>query len=78
MSRIGRAFEGARRRNRAAFIPYLMAGDPSPDATVGLARALEEAGADILELGIPFSDPVADGPVLQRSAARALAQGVGV
>lgn len=78
MSRIGRAFEGARRENRAAFIPYLTAGDPSPSATVGLARALEEAGADILELGVPFSDPVADGPVLQRSAARALAEGVTV
>jgi tryptophan synthase alpha chain len=78
MSRIDRAFEIARRENRAAFIPYLTAGDPSPNATVGLARALENAGADILELGVPFSDPVADGPVLQRSAERALAAGVEV
>ncbi len=78
MSRIRRAFENARRENRAAFIPYLTVGDPSPNATAGLARALEEAGADILELGVPFSDPVADGPVLQRSAARALAEGVAV
>ena len=52
-----------------------MAGDPSSDATVALARALEGAGAEILELGVPFSDPIADGAVLQRSAARALAAG---
>lgn len=75
MSWIARAFESARRSGRAAFIPYLTAGDPSPDATLGLARALDTAGADILELGVPFSDPIADGPVLQRSAARALDAG---
>ena len=78
MSAIDRVFETARRENRAALISFLMAGDPTPEATVGLARALEEAGADILELGVPFSDPVADGPVLQRSAARARGQGVDV
>jgi len=73
--RIAAAFDRARREKRAAFIPYLTAGDPSSNATVALARALESAGADILELGVPFSDPIADGPVLQRSAARALAAG---
>ncbi|HEX9303931.1 MAG TPA: tryptophan synthase subunit alpha [Thermoanaerobaculia bacterium] len=65
----------ARSEDRAAFIPYLTAGDPSSDATVALARLLEDAGAAILELGVPFSDPIADGPVLQRSAARSLAAG---
>jgi tryptophan synthase alpha chain len=73
--RIAASFDRARRERRAAFIPYLTAGDPSPDATVELARALDRAGADILELGVPFSDPIADGPVLQRSAARALSAG---
>ena len=75
MSRISQAFERARSERRAAFIPYLTAGDPSPSATVGYARELDRAGADVLELGIPFSDPIADGPVLQRSAARALTAG---
>jgi len=74
-SRIARAFALARSEKRAAFIPYLTAGDPSPDATVALARVLEDAGAAVLELGVPFSDPIADGPVLQRSAARSLAAG---
>jgi tryptophan synthase alpha chain len=75
VSRLASAFEAARREGRAAFIPYLTAGDPSPRETVRLARALAAAGADILELGVPFSDPIADGPVLQRSAQRALAAG---
>jgi tryptophan synthase alpha chain len=75
MSRIADAFARARREGRAAFIAYLTAGDPSADATAALARAVDRAGADILELGVPFSDPIADGPVLQRSAARALAAG---
>jgi tryptophan synthase alpha chain len=75
MSRIAAAFERARRERRAAFIAFLTAGDPSADATVAMARALSRAGADILELGVPFSDPIADGPVLQRSAERALASG---
>ncbi len=76
MSRISEAFERTRRERRAAFVAYLTAGDPTPEATVDLARALERAGADILELGVPFSDPIADGPVLQRAAARALEAGV--
>ncbi|MEP6994601.1 MAG: tryptophan synthase subunit alpha [Acidobacteriota bacterium] len=75
MSRIAAAFTRSRREGRAAFIAYLTAGDPSSGATIALAKALERAGADILELGVPFSDPIADGPVLQRAAARALEAG---
>ena len=73
--RIERAFLRARKARRAAFIPYITAGDPAPARTVVLARALERAGADILELGVPFTDPIADGPTNQRAAERALAQG---
>lgn len=61
---------------QAALIPYITAGDPSPKATLMLMHALTKAGADILELGVPFSDPMADGPVIQRAAERALAQGM--
>ncbi|HTR03265.1 MAG TPA: tryptophan synthase subunit alpha, partial [Thermoanaerobaculia bacterium] len=75
MSLIAKAFSRARAEARAAFVAYLTAGDPSPEATVGLAKALDRAGADALELGVPFSDPIADGPVLQRAAARALETG---
>jgi len=75
VTRLEEAFARARSQRRAAFIPFVTAGDPDPDATVALARALSRAGADVLELGVPFSDPIADGPVLQRSAARALAAG---
>ncbi len=73
--RIERAFARARKAKRAAFIPYITAGDPSPARTVVLARALERAGADVLELGVPFTDPIADGPTNQRAAERALAHG---
>ncbi|HJW15304.1 MAG TPA: tryptophan synthase subunit alpha [Thermoanaerobaculia bacterium] len=75
MSRIAAAFEKARLEGRAAFVAYLTAGDPDAEATVALARAMDRAGADVLELGVPFSDPIADGPVLQRAAERALAGG---
>ncbi|HEY1434199.1 MAG TPA: tryptophan synthase subunit alpha [Thermoanaerobaculia bacterium] len=75
MSRLAEAFAAARAEGRAAFIAYVTAGDPSPDATVALSRALARAGADVLELGVPFSDPIADGPVLQRAASRALSAG---
>jgi tryptophan synthase alpha chain len=73
--RIEKAFLRARKARRAAFIPYITAGDPAPARTVVLARALERAGADILELGVPFTDPIADGPTNQRAAERALTHG---
>jgi tryptophan synthase alpha chain len=73
--RISRAFERAAGEGRAAFIAYLTAGDPSLDVTVSVARALADAGADVLELGVPFSDPIADGLVLQQAAVRALEAG---
>ena len=76
MSRIQARFEVLRKAQRKALIPYITAGDPSPALTVPLMRALVEAGCDILELGVPFSDPMADGPVNQRSSERALKQGV--
>ena len=78
MSRIQARFEVLRQAKRKALIPYITAGDPSPAMTVQLMRALVEAGADILELGVPFSDPMADGPVNQRSSERALKHGVGL
>jgi tryptophan synthase alpha chain len=65
----------ARKARRAAFIPYITAGDPHLEQTPALATALRRAGADILELGVPFSDPIADGPTNQRAAERALAAG---
>lgn len=61
-------------QNKHLFIPFIMAGDPTPKLTVDLALQLEESGADILELGVPYSDPLADGPVIQQSAIRALEQ----
>ncbi|MBI4915562.1 MAG: tryptophan synthase subunit alpha [Acidobacteria bacterium] len=73
--RIELAFARAAKAKRAAFIPYITAGDPNPTATLGLCRALERAGADLIELGVPFSDPIADGPTNQRAAERALAAG---
>ncbi len=73
--RIRDAFTRAARKRRAAFIPYLTAGDPTVPRTVALVSALERAGADIVELGVPFTDPIADGPVIQRASERALAAG---
>jgi tryptophan synthase alpha chain len=75
VSRLAHAFEEARSEDRAAFVAYLTAGDPDAETTVALARALDRAGADVLELGVPFTDPIADGPILQRAASRALAAG---
>ena len=74
-SRIAAAFTRAAGEGRAAFIGYLTAGDPVAGGTLALARSLDRAGVDILELGVPFSDPIADGPVLQRAASRSLAAG---
>lgn len=76
--RIATVFAGLAESGRAALIPYIAAGDPTPDSTVPLMHALVSAGADILEIGVPFSDPMADGPVIQRAAERAIAQGVGL
>ena len=75
MTRIERAFRRAEKAKRAAFIPYVTAGDPSLEQTLAVARALDRAGADVLELGVPFTDPIADGPTNQRAAERALAAG---
>ena len=78
MSRIQGRFEALAKAKRKALIPYITAGDPHPALTVPLMRALVEGGADILELGVPFSDPMADGPVIQRAGERALKHGVGL
>jgi tryptophan synthase alpha chain len=78
MSRIRGRFEALQKSGRKALIPYITAGDPQPSLTVPLMRALVEAGCDIIELGVPFSDPMADGPVIQRSGERALKHGVGL
>ena len=72
MSRIEKRFAQLRQTGRKALIPYITAGDPRPDATVGFMHALVAAGADVVELGIPFSDPMADGPVIQAACERAL------
>jgi len=72
MSRIRGRFEELAQRQRKALIPYVTAGDPQPDVTVPLLHELVKAGADLLELGVPFSDPMADGPVIQAACERAL------
>ncbi len=74
--RLAAAFAGT--AGRTALIPYIAAGDPSPTATPQLMHALVKAGADVIELGVPFSDPMADGPVIQRAAERAIAGGTGL
>lgn len=76
MSRIGKKFAELRQRGEAALIPFVTAGDPDLDTTLEILRALEKGGADCIELGIPFSDPTADGPTIQRSSERALKSGV--
>jgi len=72
MSRIPATFDALKTRGRKALIPFITAGDPTIEMTVPLMHALVEAGADIIELGVPFSDPMADGPAIQRSSERAL------
>jgi tryptophan synthase alpha chain len=69
-------FEALARERRKALVTYITAGHPTPDGSVALMRALEHAGADVLEVGVPFSDPMADGPVIQASSQTALAQGM--
>lgn len=76
MSRLKTCFATLKRQGRKALIPFVTAGDPQPPVTVSLMHALVAAGADILELGVPFSDPMADGPVIQQASERALAHGV--
>jgi tryptophan synthase alpha chain len=78
MTRIGAIFESLKREGRKGFIPYIAAGDPSLEATEQIILELERSGADIIELGVPFSDPMADGPVIQRASERALANRVSV
>lgn len=74
-TRIGRMFARLRAEGKTGFIAYVTAGDPSPDRTPGIVAALERGGADLIELGVPFSDPIADGPVIQRGADRAIKAG---
>lgn len=74
-SRIARRFAELRAKNEPALVAYVTAGDPTLDATVGIVAALERGGADVIELGVPFSDPIADGPVIMKGAERALAAG---
>jgi len=72
---IARSFERLRRDRRSGLVTYITAGDPDLDRCAGVIRALDRAGADVLEIGVPFSDPMADGPVIQRATERALAAG---
>lgn len=74
-NRIQETFEALKGRGEKALIPYIMAGDPSLAVTESLVLALEQGGADLIELGVPFSDPIADGPVIQQAAERALHSG---
>jgi tryptophan synthase alpha chain len=78
LSRIAAAFDARAARGQKALIPYVTAGDPHADTTAAILHAMVAAGADVIELGIPFSDPMADGPVVQRASERALARGVGL
>jgi tryptophan synthase alpha chain len=78
MSRIEAKFKSLNREGRKSFIPYITAGDPSIETTEQIILELERSGADIIELGVPFSDPMADGPVIQRASERALANHVSV
>lgn len=77
MSRIAPVLSALKAQGRQALVPYFCAGDPSPEATVAVMHALAAGGADIIELGVPFSDPMADGPVIQQASERALARGIG-
>ncbi len=78
MSRIAAVFDKLKGEGRQALIPFVTAGDPYPDATVDILLGLAAGGADVIELGVPFSDPMADGPVIQKAGERALARGIGM
>jgi tryptophan synthase alpha chain len=78
MSRIAATLQALQRQGRKALIPYVTAGDPFADATPEIMLGLAAGGADIIELGVPFSDPMADGPVIQKASERALARGIGL
>ena len=78
MSRLDRRFAALKAAGRTGLIPFVTAGDPAPEHTVALMHALVAVGADVIELGVPFSDPMADGPVIQHASERAIAKGVGL
>ena len=78
MSRIASTFAALRAQNKTGLVTFITAGDPNPELTVPLMHALVAGGADVLELGVPFSDPMAEGPVIQRACERALKFGVGM
>jgi tryptophan synthase alpha chain len=78
MSRIDRRFAALKAAGRTGLIPFVTAGDPAPEHMVVLMHALVDAGADLIELGVPFSDPMADGPVIQHASERAIAKNVGL
>jgi tryptophan synthase alpha chain len=78
MSRIQTTFAALKQSGKKALIPFITAGDPHPDQTVAMLHGLVKAGADLIELGVPFSDPMADGPVIQRASERALVHKVGL
>jgi len=78
MSRIANCFAALKAKGKKGLIPYIAAGDPAPELTVPIMHALAANGADVIELGVPFSDPMADGPVIQRATERAIRKGVGI
>ncbi len=78
MSRIAATFDALKKDGRRALIPYVTAGFPFADITPDLMHGMVKAGADVIELGVPFSDPMADGPVIQQAGEKALALGVGM
>ena len=78
MSRLAATFEALMAAGRKGLVPYVMAGDPYADATLDILLAMADAGADVIEIGVPFSDPMAEGPVIQKACERALAKGIGL
>lgn len=78
MSRIAATFDALKAKGRKGLVPYMMAGDPYADSTVDIMLALAKGGADVIELGVPFSDPMAEGPVIQKACERALVKGIGL